>query len=144
MQNDKLFQIIQPENFIRHNCVELGRRTNDLLVAVSHSTSHICSTFVANLIATLYEMCRTSAQHIRTSTNVEGRQLLHYFNFYLPAQLHSNVPSEQPTTFPFYETTTISLFYNVCLLLLSGLSRLLPYPNFPDFVFTGSKTTLTL
>ena len=53
------------------------------MVAVSHSTSHICSTFVANLIATTYEMCRTSTQRIRTSTNVEGRLLLHYFIYLL-------------------------------------------------------------
>ena len=56
-------------------------RTNDLLVAISHSTSHICSTFVTSLIATKYEKCRTSTQRIRTSANVEGHLLLHYFNF---------------------------------------------------------------
>ena len=56
-------------------------RTNDLLVAIPHSTSHICSTFVANLIATKYEMCRTSTQRIRTSANVECHLLLHYFNY---------------------------------------------------------------
>ena len=54
------------------------------MVAVSHSTSHICSTSVANLIATKYEMYRTSTQRIRTSTNVEGRLLLHYFNYQHP------------------------------------------------------------
>ena len=56
-------------------------RTNDLLVAIRHSTSHICSTFVTSLIATKYEKCRTSTQRIRTSANVEGHLLLHYFNY---------------------------------------------------------------
>ena len=57
-------------------------KMNDLLVAIPHSTSHICSTFVANLIATTFEMCRTSNQRIRTSANVEGHLLLYYFNLF--------------------------------------------------------------
>ena len=61
-------------------------RTNDVLVAIRHSTSNICSTFVTSLIATKYEKCRTSMQRIHTSANVEGHLLLHYFNLYGPHQ----------------------------------------------------------
>ena len=60
-------------------------RMNDLLVAIRHSTSQICSTFVANLIATKFETCRTSMQLIRTSANVEGHLPLHYFNYGMTA-----------------------------------------------------------
>ena len=44
-------------------------------------------TFVANLIATKYEMCRTGTQRIPTSANVEGHLLLYYFNS--SVKLHS-------------------------------------------------------
>ena len=58
-------------------------RTNDLLVAIRHSTSHICSTFVTSLIATKYEKCRISMQRKRKSANVEGSLQQHYFNYEL-------------------------------------------------------------
>ena len=68
---------------ISGSSMEFPTRTNDLFVATRHSTFHICSTFVTNFNATKYEMCRTSTQRIRTSTNVEGHLLLHYFNYYM-------------------------------------------------------------
>ena len=58
-------------------------RTNDVLVAIRHSTSNISSTFVTSLIATKYEKCRTSMQRKRTSANVEGSLQRHYFNYEL-------------------------------------------------------------
>ena len=82
-------------------------RTNDLLVAIMHSTSHICSTFVTSLIATKYEKCRTSTQRILTSANVEGRSLLHDFNYTVIGMAYGGDHAIEP----FRRTLSIPLSY---------------------------------